>query len=735
MDCAEEVTALKRELGPLVGDEERLGFDLIKGKLTIRPGSPEVGSGQIIEGARRAGLRAVPWAEVPRNAGGKTAAIGLRTWLVIASGACMLLGLASHALYAGSLRAALGGEDFAPPLVASLFYIAAACAGVWLVLPKAANAARHLQPDMNLLMVIAVCGAIVIGEWLEAATVAFLFALSILLEAWSIGRARRAIAALLDLTPPEVRVRRADNSTALVPPAEVPVGSRFLVGAGERIALDGRIVAGSSEVNQAPITGESAPVAKQVGDPIYAGTINGDGELQAESTAAAEETTLARIIRLVEEAQSKRAQSEQWVERFARVYTPVVLLLAAAALVLPPLAIGTPWIAATYNALALLVIACPCALVISTPVSIVAGLTAAARRGVLIKGGVYLELPASLAAIALDKTGTLTRGEPEVVSITPLADHDERELLERAAALESRSNHPLARAVLDYAGRHGVRPEPAENLQVLQGQGATALIGGRPFWIGSHKYLEDRGQETPEVHEQLEQLSAAGRSVVVVGNEDHVCGFLTLADAVRPQAAEALADLRRLGIQRLVLLTGDNRATGRALAEQVGIDEYHTELLPADKVAAIQRLTTRYGRVAMVGDGINDAPAMAQATLGIAMGAAGSDAAIETADIALLADDLAQLPWLVRHSRRTLAIIRQNIAFALAVKALFVVLTFAGFSSLWGAIAADTGAALLVVANGLRLLESRASQRLEGAAMKPRKTLHAHVAAHGSSDI
>jgi len=344
--------------------------------------------------------------------------------------------------------------------------------------------------------------------------------------------------------------------------------------------------------------------------------------------------------------------------------------------------------------------------VISTPVSIVAGLTAAARRGVLIKGGVFLEAPARLAAIAFDKTGTLTRGEPAVVSVTPLGRHDEQELLERAAALEAHSDHPLARAAIEYAQGQGVRPEPAANLQIVQGKGATATIRGRRFWIGSHKYLEERGQETPEVHEILESLSSEGRSVVVVGNEQHVCGFLTLADAVRPEARPTLDELRSLGIQHLVLLTGDNAPTARSLAAQVGIDEVHAELLPQDKVREIKRLVEQYGQVAMVGDGINDAPALAQSSLGIAMGAAGSDAAIETADIALLADDLSALPWLVRHSRNTLAIIRQNIAFALTIKALFVVLTFAGWSSLWAAIAADTGASLLVVFNGLRLLKA-----------------------------
>jgi Cd2+/Zn2+-exporting ATPase len=588
-----------------------------------------------------------------------------------------------------------------------ILYAAAVACGVWLVLPKAWASARRLRPDMNLLMVIAVAGAVAIDEWLEAATVAFLFALSNLLESWSVGRARRAIESLLSVAPEHVRVRQADGGEAELAPDRVNVGAKFIVRPGERIPLDGRVVLGESSVNQAPITGESKPADKAPGDAVFAGSINGDGALEIESTAAATDTVLARIIRLVEEAQSRRSTAEQWVERFARVYVPVVLACAIAAFVLLPLVFGLSWRDSAYRALVLLVIACPCALVISTPVSIVAGLTAAARRGVLVKGGAYLEVPARLQAIAFDKTGTLTRGRPAVVDVVPLGEHDERELLERAAAMEARSDHPLAVAILDYAAAKGVQPAPVDDLRLVQGKGATATFDGRPFWIGSHKYLEEREQETPDIHARLEALSSAGRSVVVVGNDRHVCGFLTLADAIRPEAKEALDNLRSAGVRRLVMLTGDNKPTGESLAKVVGVDEVYAELLPQDKVAEVERLVRQYKTVAMVGDGINDAPALASATVGIAMGAAGSDAALETADIALLGDELSPLAWLVRHSRRTLAIIRQNVAFSLGVKLIFFLLTFVGWSSLWTAIAADTGASLLVVFNGLRLLHDR----------------------------
>jgi Cd2+/Zn2+-exporting ATPase len=478
---------------------------------------------------------------------------------------------------------------------------------------------------------------------------------------------------------------------------------------GERIPLDGRVLAGRSEVNQAPITGESALVAKAPGDEVFGGTVNGDGALEVETTKLAEDTVLAHVIRLVEEAQSRRAPSEQWVDSFARWYTPLVLAVASLVLLVPPLVFAADWGEWIYRALVLLVIACPCALVISTPVSVVAALAAAARQGVLIKGGLYVELPARLRAIALDKTGTLTWGRPAVVEVVPLSGHDDGELLARAAALEARSEHPLARAILAHAKERGVDVRPAADFEILQGRGATGRIDGKPYWLGSHRLLEERGQETADVHQRLEEMSNAGQTAVVVGTGDHVCGLIAVADEVRPESRAAVEALKRAGIVSVVMLTGDNRGTAEAVAAVTGVDEVRAELLPAEKVAAIDELLARHRTVAMIGDGVNDAPAMARATLSIAMGAAGSDAAIEAADVALMADDLAKLPWLIHHSRRALRVIRQNIVFSLAVKAVFVALTFAGAASLWAAIAADMGASLLVIANGLRLLRPTGS--------------------------
>jgi Cd2+/Zn2+-exporting ATPase len=562
---------------------------------------------------------------------------------------------------------------------------------------------------MNLLMTIAVAGAIAIGDWFEAASVSFLFALSLALESWSVGRARHAVEALLRIAPESVHVVLSNGTTSDTPSADVCVGTRFRVPPGERIGLDGTVIHGSTEVNQAPITGESLPIDKQPGSSVYAGTINGNGVIDVLSTKLVSDTTLAHVIRLVEQSQGRRAPADQWVERFARIYTPVVFLVAILVAVVPPLLLNQPWESSLYRALVLLVIGCPCALVISTPVSIVAGMASAARNGVLLKGGLALELPAQLKAIALDKTGTITEGTPVVAEVVALNGHTEQELLERAGALEASSQHPLAVAICDYVRERGMRPVPARDFTLIPGKGATAQLDGRTFWLGSHRFLEERGQETAEVHASLDALSATGHSVVVIGNEAHVCGFIALADRIRPGVQELLAATRKLGIPHIVMLTGDNEGTARTIARQAGIEEVYAELLPADKVAEIETLVQQYKSVAMIGDGVNDAPAMARASLGIAMGAIGSDAAIEAADIAFMADDLHQLPWLIAHSRRTLAIIRQNIALSLTVKFIFVALAFAGHASLWAAIAADTGVSLVVIANGLRLLKTQES--------------------------
>lgn len=713
MDCAEEVTLLKREVGPAVGGADRLVFDVLNGKMTIL-GSPTPSEDEIREAVARAGMRAEPWREV--DVATSSAAVRRPDWrvtLVFASGLMTVAGLAAQLVSSRTGSAAVflegpgRGHELAPSAV--LLYALGTISGAWFVLPKAWLALRRVRPDMNLLMTVAIIGAMALGEWFEASTVAFLFGLSLMLEAWSVGRARRAIARLMELAPPVASVLDDDGSERDTPLAEVAVGSRVLVRPGQRFPLDGVVTRGTSDVDQAPITGESLPVPCGAGDSVFAGSINGAGAVEMRTTTPAADTTLARIIRLVAEAQHSRAPAEQWVDRFARIYTPVVMSVALLVCVVPPVGFAAPWAPWIYRALVLLVIACPCALVISTPVSIVASIAAAARHGVLIKGGLYAELPAGLRAVAIDKTGTLTTGKPEVVGVILHDEKDEATLLRRAAALEARSEHPLARAVVAYVTDRGFSIVPSDDYRAVAGKGGWGVVDGERFWIGSHRLLAELGLETPAIRERINQLSASGRSVLAVGTDSRVCGFLAVADTVRADARDSVRALRAAGVEHVVMLTGDNEATARTIAAATDVDEYRAELLPEDKVAAVTALVGRYEHIAMVGDGVNDAPALARASIGIAMGVAGSDATLETSDITLMSDDLSKLAWLVRHSRRTLRIIRQNIGFSLGVKAVFVGLTFAGFATLWSAIAADMGASLLVIFNGLRLLRAPAA--------------------------
>ena len=717
MDCADEVAALKREVGPLVG-EEKLSFDLLNGRMSIELRPDAALEARIEKAVARAGLRSEPWIEGGSSEGAQAEGRRKRvqSWLTTASGVFAALGFAVHAWLGGGVIAAFEAGEHAlgaTPLPSMALYAVAVLCAARYVAPKAWLAAKRLRPDMNLLMMVAVAGAIGIGAWFEAATVSFFFALALALETWSLGRARRAVAALMELAPPTARVKLEDGSEREMQAAEVRVGAHIIVRPGDKVPLDGRVAAGESEVNQAPITGESVPVSKAEGDEVFAGTINGEGALEVVTTKAANDTTLAQIIRMVGSAQSRRAPSEQWVEKFARVYTPVVMILAVAIFLAPPLLFGGAWDVWFYRALVLLVIACPCALVISTPVTIVAALAGAAKQGVLVKGGIHLETPARLKAIAMDKTGTLTEGRPQVVEIVLLGGRSETELLGLAAALEARSGHPIARAILAKAAELKIVPEPAEAVQAITGRGVIGRVAGREMWLGSRRCIEERGINTAEILQQVDALSSAGRTIVAVGDGQDICGLIAVADAVRPEAKDIVTALHRAGIEHVVMLTGDNSATAEAIAKQTGIDEVRAELLPGDKVAAVEDLGRRYGSVAMVGDGVNDAPAMGRANLGIAMGAMGSDAAIETADVALMSDDLSKLAWLVRHSRATLVAIRQNVAFSIAVKLLFTVLTVIGFASLWGAIAADVGASLLVVLNGLRLLNRGQHQKSE----------------------
>jgi Cd2+/Zn2+-exporting ATPase len=694
MCCVEEVRTLKAAVGPLAGGPERLTFDVLNGKMTV---PAELASDEVIAAVSGTGMAAEVWERLTASERDKADSTRRRLHSALAgvSGVAVLLGV-------------VFGEVFGLTVAAHMAEAIAVAVGLWMVLPKAIHAARSLRPDMNLLMTVAVFGAVALGDWTEAGSVSALFALSLALESWSAERARRAIAALMDISPPVARVKRPDGGEELLPPEDVAVGAVYVVLPGERIPLDGRVLIGDSMVDQAPITGESVPVLKSPGMEVFAGTVNTDGVLELENLKLAANTTLAKVARLVEEAQGQRSKVERWVDRFAMVYTPAVLACAVAMAMLPPLVLGLEWSEWIYRALVLLVISCPCALVISTPLTVVAAMASAARAGVLVKGGEYLETASRLVAIAFDKTGTVTSGRPTVERVVALDGSDEIHILGIAAALEARSIHPLGRAIVEYAAARGIVPVPAEAVQALAGKGMSGMVDGGERWLGSHRYAVERGAETSAVREAAQALAEGGRSVVAVGDATGVRGLIALSDSIRPEAVVALAELRQAGITNLVMLTGDNAATAERVGAALGFDTVRAELLPEDKSATIDELMRNFGTVAMVGDGVNDAPAMARSSLGIAMGAAGTDTAIETSDLALMSDDLTRLAWLVSHSRRMMRVIRQNIWFAIVVKAVFMGLAFLDIATLWGAIAADMGTALLVAFNGLRLLRGNA---------------------------
>ena len=589
--------------------------------------------------------------------------------------------------------------------------IAAMVAGGWFLLPSAWESLRRVRPDINLLVVLAAIGASIVGQRSEAGTVVFLFGVAEWLEGWADRRARRAVEALLEIAPKNATVKR-EGRFAEVPVEEVTVGEIIAVKSGMNIPLDGEVISGESAVNQAPITGESVPVEKKPGDAVFAGTVNESGSLEIRTTKPAGDTTLARIIHLVKEAQEQKAPSQRFVDVFARYYTPSITCLAFLIFLVPPLAFHGEWSVWLYRACVLLIIACPCALVISTPVSIVAGLTALARRGVLVKGGAHLEAIARLRALAVDKTGTITEGRPVVQGVESLGGHSEEEIVRMAAAIDAHSPHPLAAAVVEHATKRGIRFERALDYQNRSGRGAQGVIDGHAFFVGNHRFTHELGVCSEDIERRLARIEEKGQSVVVVGHRPHddckgeVLGIIAVGDAVRPKARDAVRLLHEAGVEKVVMLSGDNQRAATFIAQQVGIDEARGDLLPEDKVAAVKALRGKFEVVGMVGDGVNDAPAMATATVGIAMGAAGTDAAIETADVALMQDDLSKIAETVRLGRRTLGIIRFNIGFALALKVIFLVLALLGHTSLWLAIMADTGATLLVVANALRLLRN-----------------------------
>jgi Cd2+/Zn2+-exporting ATPase len=701
-DCARTVTQGVTSLPGVVG----VRVDFASGLLTV--------DGRIDEAVLRQRLQTLGYgladAEAPPPAAPAHAVLGFARHLT-GSPAGRFAAIGAALFLAGALVWLLGLHT----LSNGLFTAAAILALLPIARSAVANLWINRAFNINFLMTIAVFGALILGEPAEGAAVVVLFAIGEALEGFTAERARRSIRGLMGVAPNTAVRVLPGGQTETVTVAELAVSDRVLARPGERIPADGVVAAGVSAVDQAAITGESVPVAKAEGDAVFAGTINGDGALEITVTRLAADSTVQRIIRLVEEAESARAPSQRAIDEFARWYTPAVALAALAVALVPPLVFGAPfWNTASeegwfYRALAMLVIACPCALVISTPVTVIRAITRAAQGGVLIKGGAHLEMLGRLRALAFDKTGTLTLGQPVVTlarAVDCTGDPDCapcRDLLALAAAVEGRSAHPLARAVLHEAEARGVATVygPAEAVTTLGGRGVTGTVGSRRVTVGSHALFDAEHPHPAALCEAVRAAEAAGQTTLLLAEADDVRGYLAAADALRPESAAVIAELKALGLHT-VMLTGDHAAAAQAIAREAGLDEVRAGLLPAAKLDAIRELTARYGAAGMVGDGINDTPALAAASVGIAMGAGGSAQALETADVALMADNLARLPWALRLSRRARRLIRQNIALSLGVKALFLTLAVLGMTSLWAAVFADVGTLLLVTLNGMR---------------------------------
>ncbi|WP_413793546.1 MULTISPECIES: heavy metal translocating P-type ATPase [unclassified Pseudomonas] len=687
MDCPTEQTLIQNKLGKLEG-VQRLEFNLINRVLGVTHDLPS--DAPIIKAIESLGMQAEPLIAGQKPETNDLPAPAKPWWPLALSGVTAVGAEAIHFTSA------------APDWVVALVALVSILSGGLGTYKKGWIALKNRNLNINALMSIAVTGAVLIGQWPEAAMVMFLFTVAELIEAKSLDRARHAISGLMQMAPEQATVQQADGTWLEQAVKAIALGARVRVRPGERVGLDGDVVAGRSTVDQAPITGESLPVEKTVGDKVFAGTINQAGELEYTVTAAADHSTLARIIHAVEQAQGARAPTQRFVDQFSKIYTPAVFALALAVAIIPPLFMGAVWFDWIYRALVLLVVACPCALVISTPVTIVSGLAAAARKGILVKGGVYLEGGYKLDYLALDKTGTLTHGKPVQTDYVALAPSVETTAPALAASLAARSDHPVSRAIANAAVDKQLTQQVVD-FEALAGRGVRGDIGGHTYHLGNHRLVEDLGLCSPELEEKLFALEKQGKSVVLLLDATGPLALFAVADTVKDSSREAIRQLHDLGIKTL-MLTGDNAHTADAIAAQVGIDQARGDLLPEDKLQAIEALYAQGHRVGMVGDGINDAPALARSEIGFAMAAAGTDTAIETADVALMDDDLRKIPAFIHLSRQTSSILKQNIALALVIKAIFLGVTFAGFATMWMAVFADMGVSLLVVFNGLRLL-------------------------------
>lgn len=711
MDCPTEEKLIRERLSNMKG-VGTLEFNLIQRELTVQHQLPSIAplvatlkALDMLPAVKSDSLDADAGGDAPDQAAAYR--IPARRWA--------LLGLAGVAALGAEVLAWTSGDERSLPVIA--LALAAILLGGLGTLKKGWIALRNFSLNMNFLMSLAVIGAAVIGQWPEAAVVIVLFTLAEMIEALSLDRARNAIAGLMAMTPDMATVRSADGSWNSVPAASVAVDAMVRVAPGERVPLDGLLVSGSTSINQAPITGESLPVAKQAGDPVFAGTINEQGAFEMRVSAAQADSTLSRIVRSVQQAQGQRAPTQRFVDNFARYYIPAVVVMAVLVALLPPLLAGAPFQPWLYKALVLLVIACPCALVISTPVTIVSGLASAARHGILIKGGVYLEQGRRLRALAVDKTGTLTFGKPRLTDVVSLqAGADQQALLQLAVSLAARSDHPVSRAI-------AVQEESQEDRQALEvqdfaalaGRGVQGRIDGQLLHLGNHRLVHELGQCSPELEARLQGFEKQGKTTTLLCRDGRPELLMAVADTVRPSSRQAVSELQAMGVQ-VVMLTGDNSHTAQAIAGQTGITDVRGDQLPEDKLQAIEQLRQRHGQhsVGMVGDGINDAPALARADIGFAMGAAGTDTALETADVALMDDDLRKIADFISLSRQAHAVLVQNISIALGIKAVFLVLALLGMSSLWMAVFADMGASLIVVFNGLRLVRGLRQRKPAG---------------------
>ncbi|CAD5203190.1 heavy metal translocating P-type ATPase [Pseudomonas sp. FEN] len=688
MDCPTEQTLIQNKLGKLAGVQQ-LEFNLINRILGVTHDLSS--TTPIVDAIKSLGMQAEPLDEGAAAETPSQPPLKKPWWPLALSG---VGALAAEVIHFTSL---------APTWVVAIVALVSILSGGLGTYKKGWIALKNRNLNINALMSIAVTGAVLIGQWPEAAMVMFLFTIAELIEAKSLDRARNAISGLMQMTPEKATVRQDDGEWVAREVKSIELGALVRVRPGERIGLDGEVVYGNSSVDQAPITGESLPIEKNPGDKVFAGTINQAGSLDYRVTAVAGNSTLARIIHAVEQAQGARAPTQRFVDTFSKIYTPAVFALALAVAVLPPLFMNGLWFDWIYRALVLLVVACPCALVISTPVTIVSGLAAAARKGILVKGGVYLESGHKLDYLALDKTGTITHGKPVLTDFLLLEPRALDTASAIAASLAARSDHPVSLAIArDGQDKQFVRHD-VEAFEALSGRGVRGEIGGEGYYLGNHRLVEDLGLCSPALEEKLFALEKQGKSVVLLLDASGPLALFAVADTVKDSSREAIRELHELGI-RTLMLTGDNVHTAAAIAAQVGIDEARGDLLPTDKLQAIEELYARGHRAGMVGDGINDAPALARAEIGFAMAAAGTDTAIETADVALMDDDLRKIPAFIRLSRQTARILRQNIALALVIKAIFLVVTFLGFATMWMAVFADMGVSLLVVFNGLRLL-------------------------------